>query len=200
LPPSFYQICNFKDIINHKDFTVAKKNFLFFSGGGLVHKGLDLVLDYFSTQTDLTLHVCCSIINEAKFAKYYQTALHGRKNIKFYGFVDLKSAEFKDLLNLCGFIIFPSCAEGGGASVVNVMGNSGMIPLVTKESSIPINNFGLRITDLTVEAIKAAVEESQAITPNQLRTLSLQCGEFVATHNSLTNYRHNLDQLLQQVL
>jgi len=199
LPPSFFKICEFEDILKKKNFHNAKNNFLFFSGGGLIHKGLDLVLEYFSTRTDINLHICCSIVNEKEFESFYKILLYKTQNIIFHGFININSKLFKKLLNECAFVIFPSCSEGGGASVINVLGNGGLVPIVTAESSIPINDFGIPIDGFNQTDISSAMERAMLISDEEIKNMSYRCGNFISINNSIENFEKNINIILAKI-
>ena len=76
LPSLYYELYDFREIVAGKDFSVSIKHFLWFGGSGLIHKGLDLVLETFADQPDLHLHICGPLQVESAFeACYHQRAL-----------------------------------------------------------------------------------------------------------------------------
>ena len=54
-----------------KDFEACRKHFLWFGSGGLVHKGLDLVLDAFAEMPEYHLTVCGPVQREKHFEKAF---------------------------------------------------------------------------------------------------------------------------------
>ncbi|MBY0427162.1 MAG: glycosyltransferase, partial [Cytophagales bacterium] len=121
LPASFYKVMNID--LSHKNFGKARNNFLWFGSNGVVHKGLDILLEIFDKRKEINLHICGLKPYESEFVKYYSDILTKRENIKNYGFIELKSPQFAELMMQCAFVIFPSASEGGCASVITVMGN-----------------------------------------------------------------------------
>jgi len=107
IPASFFNVIDFDQIISGKDFNKAKKHFLWFGSSGLIHKGLDLLLDVFSKREDIHLHICGPLEGEPAFIKTYSNELFNSSNIHYHGFVLLNSALFKELLQKCAFVIFP---------------------------------------------------------------------------------------------
>lgn len=91
--------------------------FLFMASVGQVHKGLDLLLDVFAEERDLSLVVCSMYEAERDFTRLYQKELYRSPNIDPAGFMDLKSAAFRELQASCGAMILPSCSEGQSGSV-----------------------------------------------------------------------------------
>jgi len=198
LSPSIYKQLDYKKVLDDKNFEEAKNNYLWFGSSGLIHKGLDLVLDVFKTLPDLHLHVCGPIENEHEFKKTYYEELYNTVNIHTYGFVKIDTSLFKEILNKCAFLIYPSCSEGGGASVLNVCGNGGLIPILTKEVSIDIDSFGLLIDSLELSSVKKAIENSQKLSINELKTLSEITGKKISEF-SLENYSKQLKTHLSSI-
>src|SRR5690606_13272968 len=64
--------------INHtvsrqmNDWQNAKKNYLWFGNGGLIHKGLDITIDAFKNLPELNLHICGNVEQETEFYEYYR--------------------------------------------------------------------------------------------------------------------------------
>ena len=91
--------------------------FLFMASVGQVHKGLDLLLEVFAGEPDLSLVVCSMFEAERDFTRAYRKELYHSPNIHPSGFMDLKSAAFRELQAACGAMILPSASEGQSGSV-----------------------------------------------------------------------------------
>ncbi len=140
-----------------KDYDIIKKNYVWFGSHGFVHKGLDLVLEAFAQMPEYNLTVCGPIVMEKEFEKVYNNELYNTPNIKTIGWIDVDSGEFKSILQQSIGIVFPSCAEGGGGSVITCM-QGGLIPIVTYEASVDVeDNYGIMLKSPTIDAIKNAV-------------------------------------------
>jgi hypothetical protein len=64
-----------------KDYKAIRNRFLWISGSGLVHKGLDLVLEAFAQMPDAELVVCCNLETEKDFEDIYSKELYETPNI-----------------------------------------------------------------------------------------------------------------------
>ncbi|MEW6379053.1 MAG: glycosyltransferase [bacterium] len=200
LPVTYYQVLDFEDVLAGKDFRQAQKHVLWFGSSGLVHKGLDVLLEVFKELTDRHLHICGPIDREPGFKKCYYQELYCTENIHTYGFVNLQSELFKHLVSRCGFVIFPSCSEGEPSAVINVMANAGLIPIVTRESGITVDSFGIRIHDISGESIKRSLAEAMALGPSELQDRSFACARKTVMDHSVERFRSTLTDALKSVI
>lgn len=198
LPAPFYEVLNGYDIINKREKT-SKKHYLWFGSSGLIHKGLDLCLDYFSKNQDLFLHVCGPIENEREFVEVYKRELFSSPNIILHGFVDITSKKFEEILSLCSFVIFPSCSEGGSPSVITAIGNGGLIPIITKETTIR-TGFEIWIEGFNYESIEKAVRQSQSLTFEEIKNLQLSNLSYVKNNHNQEVYYKRLKEYIQRIL
>jgi len=141
--------------ISGKNFENARNNFLFFNGGGNVHKGLDLLLEAF-TQVEQHLYIRQDI--KPAFFKAYKKELTEYSNIHLLPFLKKPSKEFFSVMDTCNFVISPTCAEGQPGSIIESMAH-GLIPILSKEANIDTKNFGITLKDNSVEEIVSAVKE-----------------------------------------
>ena len=185
--------------IAKKDFDRARSNFLWFGSSGALHKGLDLCLDIFSKRTELFLHVCGPVDREEDFFDIYKTELKGLKNIKYYGFVDIDTDIFKDIVNSSGFSLFPSCSEGGGGSLLTTMAY-GLVPICTKESSVDINpNYGFLLPDFKIEIIYNFVNYCTNLKEADLKNMSFNAIEYTFKNHNPDIYKQDLLNILRQL-
>jgi len=141
-----------------KDFNLAKKNFLYFASSNQVGKGLDLLLEIFPKHPDLNLYVCGNYENEEDFCKCYHTELYETPNIHPVGWVQVGSDKFYELVEKCAFVIMPSCSEGQPGSVINCM-YAGLIPMVTKETGIELNESVIYFDSYSLNDIEKKITE-----------------------------------------
>jgi len=156
-------ICNAAyPVIGHslsdKNLEEGRKHFLFFSGLGNVHKGLDLLLQAFHG-TDLHLHICQYI--QPEFGRAFSDELQESRNIHLHGFIKMRSPEFRQLAQMCNWIILPTCAEGQPGSVIECMAH-GLIPILSDAANLDLEDWGYRIETLTFEAVRAAITRASS--------------------------------------
>ncbi len=178
-----------------KDFGAVRKRFLWFGSGGLVHKGLDLVLEAFAgLGEDYHLTVCGPIRREKDFERLYFRELYQTPNIHTYGWIDVGSDAFLDLARRTCGLVYPSCSEGGGGSVLTCM-HAGLIPIVNHEVSVDLApDRGVLLQDASVNGVRQAVVELASRPVDRLDALSKQARAFARqrhTKDGFANaYRH----------
>ncbi|RKT47476.1 glycosyltransferase [Thiocapsa rosea] len=155
-----------------KSFSNCRLNFIWFGSAGFVHKGLDLVLEAFAGLPKHKLTVFGPLESEPDFCRAFHRELYETENIHAYGWIDVESASFRDQMNNAISLVYPSCAEGGGGSVLSCM-HAGVIPILTPSSSVDLNGSGIELDQCNVDAIRAAVEDLSAKPEEELRALSL---------------------------
>lgn len=122
----------------------AANRFFYFGGNGLITKGLDLVLEAFDGQKDLFLDIG-GPEDETDFWGFYSPLLaRNENNIRFNGFMDIHGDVFNHVCRKTAFVIFASCSEGIATSVLTCQ-RAGLIPVVTYESGVDIEDFGFMI-------------------------------------------------------
>ena len=175
-----------------RDIDKTRKNFLWFGSSGLVHKGLDLCLEYFIEHKDLILHICGPMENDFKevFAEYLE-----RENIHYYGFINVDSQDFIDIVSNCSFTILPTCSEGQATSLLTTMG-AGLIPISTKYCGVDIENEGYIIEDLELESIDKIIKIVMSLGNKDIENKSKKLIRYIKEQHSIINFEMNLRNLL----
>lgn len=186
--------------LTNKEYSKAKKHFLWFGSSGLLCKGLGLCIDIFSQREDIVLHICGGTIYETKFWDYYRPKVNESKNIIDHGFVDIKSDVFQQIMNTCAFALFPTVSEGGAGALLNVMANGGLIPIATKGCSLDIDEFGFVIEEVTSQNVERAIRDAMELTDEALMVQSKLTKQIVRSVYTLDNYKKNLKKLVALIL
>lgn len=173
----------------------TRQNFLFFSGPGNIHKGLDLLLDAFKNLPSLNLYICTVL--DKDFEEFYKEELYHSENINYKGFVVIGSKEYYGLLQQCAFCILPSCSEGHPGSVIDCM-QHGLIPVVTKEAHIDVTRSGIILKDDRIETIKETLVEISQESPEHLMNLS-QVTANEASKYSVEAFENDFKNIVRQV-
>jgi glycosyltransferase involved in cell wall biosynthesis len=179
----------------NKDYSTGRKHFLFFSGGGNVHKGLDLLLEAFA-DTALHLHVCQTI--DAHFNEVYSRELTECRNIHFYGYVPMRSTQFEFLATLCNWVITATCSEGQPGAIVECMGY-GLIPVLPESANIDIEDFGILLRECTIESIREVALDSALMSVSECKQKSQLTHATVRSKYSPECFNSSLKAAVQQI-
>jgi len=171
-----------------KDWEAARRNFLWMGSFGMVHKGLDLVLEAFAATPDLHLTVCGRPEKEADFFEAYRRELTSLPNIHLAGWTDPASPEFQTLRKSHGFAIYPSCSEGGGGSLIHCM-HAGLVPVATREASVDLGEAGLLILEGSVPEVVRSIQEAASLDPTVLKDRAAETWKQVRANHTLANFK-----------
>ena len=193
--PSITQ--NKKNIYEEK---VTGRDFIFFSGAGAVYKGLDLVIDAFKLiKEDVNLYIYGPFDQEKNFMEIYGQVIRDSKNIFYNGVIDPKSDQFDEIVSKCSYTILPSCGEAGASSVITTM-HKGLIPIVTKNSSIDLLDFGILIDSLNVESVKKSIEAAINLNDEEiLRQRKIIINHIDNSHSEIA-YKNKLREAFSKIL
>jgi glycosyltransferase involved in cell wall biosynthesis len=182
-----------------KSFDDTRRRFLFFSSHGLVHKGLDLVLEAFARMPDLQLTICGPLDEERAFVDAYRKELYGTANIKAIGWIDVTSQRFVEIANTCVAVVLPSCSEAGAASTIEAM-HAGLVPIVTLESSVDLGDFGVLLKRATVEDVVCEVSRVATMAPSEVRQRARAAWEYARSNHTRERFRLEYPRRLQTIL
>jgi glycosyltransferase involved in cell wall biosynthesis len=186
--------------IKKKEFETARKNFLWFGSGGLLHKGLDVVIDIFAKRPDIKLHICGASKHEEKFWEHYRPVINACQNITDYGFIDISSNTFKDIMLTCGSFIFPTVSEGGAPSALNVMANGGLIPIISEGAGIDINEFGYVFKEINEDSIIEQIDKVLSMDRDDFFTKATLCKKAIRSNHNYMRYKENLKNAICYII
>jgi glycosyltransferase involved in cell wall biosynthesis len=179
-----------------KDYTAGRLHFLFFSGNGNIHKGLDLLLEAFAS-TDLHLHICQNI--DGDFSEVYRRELTECRNIHVYGNLPMRSVQFESLAVLCNWTITATCAEGQPGAIIECMGY-GLIPVLPKNANISIKGFGISLYECTPQAIRESILKAAQMDAEECRKRSFMTMTEVQEEYSPERFRRNFSSAVQRIV
>jgi glycosyltransferase involved in cell wall biosynthesis len=182
-----------------KDFAAAARRFVWFGSGGMVHKGLDLVLEAFAGMPELELDVCGPVENETDFAAFYRKELYATPNIRLHDWVDVAGGEFRELCTRSIALVYPTCSEGGGGSVLTCM-HASLIPVVTREASVDLDpSYGVLLEDVSVEGIRAAARGLAGRPPETLGAMARAAWEFARANHTRERFAAGYRDVLLRI-
>lgn len=178
----------------NRNFEDIKRNFVWIGGSGMVHKGLDLVLEAFSNLPEFTLTIFGKMDDD--FAKTYAKELFETPNISYEGTIDLGSEKFLNTASNSIGLIFPSCSEGSSGGVVTAM-HAGLIPIISYESGVNVGDFGVILKENTSEEIVRQVRIIASADPENLRKRSIQTWNYAQNNYTRQNFLQEYKKFIQ---
>jgi glycosyltransferase involved in cell wall biosynthesis len=183
--------------LSKKDFSVGRDHFLFYAGGGNVHKGLDLLFEAFMDCRDQHLWVCTRI--DDVLMEAYAEDLQNHPNIHLVGWVEARSKQFYDLVDLCNWVICPSCSEASCGSIVECL-NYGLIPLISDATSIDVGDFGVRINPCNIQEIVRTISRVSTFSPERCQRMSDKARATALQDYSEEKFHRDFKNSLSQIL
>lgn len=183
-----------------EDWIKCKSNYLWFGSTGVLHKGLDLLVETFKNLPQYTLHICGNLEKEREFYSFYKQELDSCANIIFHGFINVDSQRYKQILRECAFVIFPSVSEGNCAAVITCMANGGLIPVVTRNADIDLEQYGVEIMGFTENDILSAIERSQQLSLDELKSQTAKILHTTKNYHSFERFREDFKNKLINAL
>ena len=185
-----------------RDFASIQNRFVWFGSGGLVHKGLDRVLEAFAAMPDLHLTVCGPIRQERDFEREYWRELYETPNIHFHGWIDIASQEFVDLMTRHVGFVFASCSEAQCGGVLTCM-HAGLIPIVSYQTGAPVTpERGIVLEDNEISTIQDSVRRISTLAPDELKAMSHATWSHVQARHTrevfAVEYRRAIEDILQR--
>lgn len=178
------------------DIARARKTALWFGSYGLLHKGLDIAIEAFRCRPDWTLHVCGYTNAEQEFLQ----SLDVPGNVIIHGFLNVESDFFSELAARCLYVILPSCSEGIATSVITAMGRGAMIPIVTKECGVDIDDFGVSINALKCESVCDSLKLCDSICDSELLARSIAAHNNANTMYTFDAYKKDMMSILTKLI
>ncbi len=176
-----------------------EREFLWFFGGGLVHKGLDLVLEAFARDKSLRLNVISDVAAENDFAEIYHKELFELDNITVHGFLSPRHPHFRKVVERCFCFIAPSCSEGISPAAATCM-QIGLYPLVSRDTGISLpQGAGTYLENCTVEEILDAAIKLNETDEEILREQILRTQQFALSEYSRENFTNSMQEYLKRV-
>jgi hypothetical protein len=186
-----------------KDIAKTRNNFLWLGGGGLVHKGLDIVMEAFVQTPDMHLYIAGNLREEPKFWRWASQLLSKHPNIHNLGWMNVGSQEFDTIAQNCIGTVYASAAEGGPGSIAQVL-HWGLIPIVTKSALVRAETFGHIINGKTdrelIESTAKLVRTVASTSESELRSISDTVAQFARDTHTRPAYTKSLSLFLDKIV
>lgn len=176
-----------------RDVSKTRKNYVWFGSYGAVHKGLDILIDVFNQLPEYKLFICGLQPKEKRLFDI------NKKNIHNLGFIYVNTPEFIQLINTCSYVILPSCSEGMATSVLTCM-NHGLLPIVTRECGIDLQEWGIYLEDYRVDYIKEMIKKSSSCDLRILEKYHNEVYKYSQSKFVISRYSRDFRLILMNIL
>jgi len=182
-------------VFSKKRIIKNRKSFLWFGSVGLIHKGLDILLDVFKKLPDYTLNVYgvpkseLSLFNKLKAPN---TILHESVNVKSDRFLS-------EVVENNTFIISNSCSEGTQTGVATCM-MCGMIPIISRETGYDEHDSIIMMEEYSVEYIINTIKKAVSLCDEQLIAMSKSTLEYSTNKFNNNSFKNDLFGALHSIL
>jgi len=182
-----------------KHYDACRANFRWFGSQGFVHKGLDLVLEAFADMPDYQLYVCGPFQKEKEFVKVFYPELYQTPNIHAIGWVDVNGPEFLEVVNKCVGGVYPSCAEGQAGAATTLM-HAGLVPLVSYESGVDVDDCGVVFKDHSIQTIRETVRMVSQLPADHLQRMARKAWECARAVHTRENFAREFQKAIFTIL
>ena len=183
-----------------KDFSICRNNLLWFGSSGMLHKGLDIVIDFALEHPEFTLHICGGSRQERAFWDYYMPKIKASDNIVVHGFVDIDSPQFAAVLNSCGVLVNPSLSESGAVAVLNVLGNGALLPVYSKGTGLDLSAVGVEVENVDYESFSNALSALSLLSTEEIASKAWDAHRLVSQQYTLERYEEGMYNHLKEII
>ena len=188
---------NIKDRTN---FVPSSREFLWFFGGGAVHKGLDRVLEVFKIHPELKLHIVGNVSSETDFVDMYKEELYNTDNIQYHGYLLPTSQEFHDILDTVFCFVAPTCSESISTAVATCL-QIGLFPILSYDTGITLpDDCGIYLETSDIDEIEKGILHSYDMCSSELIKQISIIQEFALNQYSREQFSEDMKKYLQKIL
>ena len=183
-----------------KNFAKCRKNILWFGSSGMVHKGLDIAIDFAVEHPEYTLHICGGSRLETDFWNHYTPKIKACDNIHLHGFVNIESAKYAQILSQCGILLNPSVSEGGAVAVLNVLGNDALLPVYSKATGVDLSHCGVCVTNVTYKDFEQALLELESLPTEEFEHKAKSAHILVMEDYTIEQYEERMYNHIKEII
>lgn len=135
---------------------------------------------------------------EEDFARAYYKELYQTPNIRTMGWVDVNSDEFIDIAGRCAATILFSCSEGASSSTVNCM-HAGLIPVLSYQCGLDVDDFGFVLRDCTIQNIKEMVRRVAVLSTCEIEGRARAAWEYVRANHTRERFARRYREVVEEI-
>lgn len=176
-----------------------KKNyFLVFGTDGFIHKGIDLLVDIFAKHPEWELFLCGYQLT-ATIKKMMKIDITNT-NIHDCGYITIDSMTFLDLVNICQFILLPSCSEATSTAILTGM-RHGLIPVVMHENGFDeFESMCFFWDEYHLKNMEDKILELTKMNDNDLEERELKVYKFANRNFTLDKFTDRFQRAVERLL
>jgi hypothetical protein len=125
--------------------------------------------------------------------------LYETQNIRTVGWIDLAGRDFSEMAIKCVGLINPSCSEGQAGSVITCL-HAGLIPIVSYESGVDVENFGMLLKDCSIEEIKNSIRMISSLPGTELKKRAVKAPEYARMHHTREKYAEECRRIIVEII
>jgi len=148
---------------------------------------------------DLELHVCGPIHSDEDFVKAYEKELYGTPNIHVYGRLDVTGNKFKDIINKCSAVVYPSGGDGTAGSIIQVM-HAGIVPIISHETGVREDSGYIPLENPSPESVANTVRNFASLSPEKIREISKRTWIYARKHYTRDEFSKTYAKFIDTVL
>jgi glycosyltransferase involved in cell wall biosynthesis len=112
--------------------------------------------------------------------------------------VEVNSQQFLDVTKNCCALIYPSCSEGQAGSVITCL-QAGIIPVISYESGVNVEDFGIILTDCSHAEIESAIKRISSKPNQQLEEMSRKAREYARSNHTKEKYLEEFGKIITMI-
>ena len=171
-------------------------NFLVFGVKGFVHKGNDLLIEVFQKHPEWNLYMCGREIHE----ECRRLGLVLPANVIDCGFVDVCSDKFLELIEICPFVLLPSCSEGMSTSLLTCM-RHGLIPVTMRGTGMDeLFDYCEYFEDYHLSAIESKIEALAGMDTKKMEKYSNKIYEYANENFALKSFTEHFKKCMEELV
>lgn len=183
-----------------EEYAPVAREFMWFYGGGAVHKGLDLVLEVFKKNSKLKLHVVAKLESERDFFLAYGDVLLRSSNVMYHGYLHPSSQKFKNIAARVVANLGPSCSEGISPAIVTCM-QYGFYPIISRHNGITLpESAGMYLENCSIDEIEAKIFQVLAMPSKEIVEQIRMTQAFALEEFSRENFSKKMRAFLVKAL
>ncbi|EKO3702107.1 glycosyltransferase family 4 protein [Vibrio metschnikovii] len=167
-------------------------NILWFGSRGVIHKGLDILIDAIQDLKNIQLHVCG--VKEKQLKSYIKMIPN---NVVIHGLVDPKSNDFVRIVSKCDYMFLPSASEGVSTSAITCM-YAGLIPVITENCGTDFDGNAVIILEDNLGELSSII--SKLTSKKVPRARKKELSEYALNKFNLNEFSDNFNRKLSLLL